>query len=78
MKRTRGLTLTAGAVVFAAVFGWLLWQGPWVLDRAHLKDAQPGSASVVSGFRAAVVAVGAGLVAIGGLLFTYRTLRASA
>jgi hypothetical protein len=62
-------------VVLAAVFGWLLWQGPWILDRAHLKDVQPGSASVVSGFRTAVVAFGAGLVAAGGLFFTYHTLQ---
>ncbi|MCX4808759.1 pentapeptide repeat-containing protein [Streptomyces sp. NBC_01214] len=60
------------AVVF---FGWLLWQGPWVLDRGHLSGTQPGPAAVVTGFRTAVVAAVAGLVAGAGLTYTDRTLR---
>ncbi|MGA5424471.1 pentapeptide repeat-containing protein [Streptomyces lavendulocolor] len=65
-------TLVAVAVVF---FGWLLWQGPWVLDRVHLSGTEPGPAAVVTGFRTAVVAAIAGLVAGVGLTYTDRTLR---
>jgi hypothetical protein len=67
--------LTAALLVAVAVFLWLLWQGPWVLDHAHLtKEMTPGVAAVVSGFRTAVLAIGAGLVAGAGLVFTHRTL----
>jgi pentapeptide repeat protein len=64
-------------LVSAAVclFGWLLWQGPWLLDRAHLQDTEPGPANVVSGFRTAVVAAGVGIVAGVGLAYTHLTLQ---
>jgi hypothetical protein len=60
-----------------ALFAFLLWQGPWWLDRAHLGNITPARASLVSGFRTAVVAVGAGVIAVIGLIYTDRTLRHS-
>ncbi|MFC4612878.1 pentapeptide repeat-containing protein [Streptomyces maoxianensis] len=65
------ILVTAGV----CLFGWLLWQGPWVLDQPHLDDTKPGPASVVSGFRTAVVASGAGVVAGVGLAYTHLTLK---
>ncbi|TMR99534.1 pentapeptide repeat-containing protein [Nonomuraea basaltis] len=58
-----------------ATFVWLLWKGPWIMDHEHLTGKMtPAVASVVSGFRTAVVALGAGLVAGAGLVYTHRTL----
>src|ERR1700694_4903304 len=68
--------LTAVLLLAVVAFGWLLWRGPFVIDRAHLKDeTTPGIASVVTGFRTMVVAVGAGCVAVAGLIYTHRTLK---
>ncbi|GGU12893.1 pentapeptide repeat-containing protein [Streptomyces lateritius] len=67
----------AGATFLLIVgFLWLLWKGPWFLDKAHLnQQATPGVASVVTGFRTAVVAVGAGIVAGIGLVLSHRTFQ---
>ncbi|WP_371681021.1 pentapeptide repeat-containing protein [Streptomyces sp. NBC_01276] len=65
----------AAAALLIAGFLWLLWKGPWFLDRAHLNGATPGVASVVTGFRTAVVAVGAGIVAGIGLVLSHRTFQ---
>ena len=63
-------------LIGTAGFLWLLWKGPWFLDNAHLNQGTtPGVASVVSGFRTAVVAVGAGAVAGTGLYLSHRTLQ---
>ncbi|MFD9132849.1 pentapeptide repeat-containing protein [Streptomyces bottropensis] len=69
--------LAATAIVLAGVgFMWLLWQGPWILDRARLGEGTTtGIASVVTGFRTAVVAVGAGIVAGTGLVLSHRSLQ---
>ncbi|WP_328753062.1 pentapeptide repeat-containing protein [Streptomyces sp. NBC_00285] len=55
----------------------LLWQGPWWLDGGHLRkrDLQPADGAVITGFRTALVALGAGAVAAAGLYYTDRTLR---
>ncbi len=72
----RNWWLAAGAFLLTAVFLWLLWKGPWFFDRAHLnKQTTPGVASVVTGFRTAIVAVGAGLVAGIGLVLSHRALQ---
>lgn len=66
------------AAVFLLIAGflWLLWKGPWFLDSAHLNNqTTPGVASVVTGFRTAIVAVGAGIVAGTGLVLSHRTLQ---
>ncbi|MFF7535245.1 hypothetical protein ACFZB2_40220 [Streptomyces bobili] len=55
---------------------WLLWQGPWILDRARLGEGTTtGVASVVTGFRTVVVTVGAGIVTGTGLVLSHRSLR---
>ncbi|MEV8047695.1 pentapeptide repeat-containing protein [Streptomyces griseoluteus] len=66
----------AAVLLLIAGFLWLLWKGPWLLDSAHLnKQPTPGVAAVVSGFRTAIVAVGAGIVAGTGLVLSHRTLQ---
>ncbi|MEU1458363.1 pentapeptide repeat-containing protein [Streptomyces avermitilis] len=66
----------ASTFLLIAGFLWLLWKGPWFLDSAHLnKQTTPGVASVVTGFRTAIVAVGAGIVAGTGLVLSHRTLQ---
>ncbi|MEU1185189.1 hypothetical protein ABZ464_47805 [Streptomyces sp. NPDC005820] len=69
------LPLSAVIIAAAMGWGWLLVKGPWHFDQPHLADLPPGpTAALVSGFRTAVVAIGAGLVALIGLVFTARTL----
>lgn len=56
---------------------WLLWRGPWELDRVELnglRDSGP-KATVVAGFRTAVVALLVASAGAVGLFFTGRTLR---
>ena len=66
----------AALLLVIAGFLWLLWKGPWFFDSVHLNDhTTPGVASVVTGFRTAMVAVGAGVVAGTGLVLSHRTLQ---
>ncbi|MGW0462509.1 hypothetical protein [Streptomyces tendae] len=72
VSRAVGLYLLATTAVIG--YGWLLWKGPWVFDGSHLRthDLQPADGVVVTGFRTMVVALGAGLLAAAGLLYTHR------
>lgn len=71
--------LLAGVVGLAVLagFSWLLVRGPWYFERAHLAGLEPAQATAVTGFRQAVVAISAALVALVGLIFTARTLHLS-
>lgn len=67
-----------GAVLVAAIvtaYGWLLWKGPWWFDGGHLResDLQPADGVVITGFRTALVALGAGAIAGLGLYYTHRS-----
>ncbi|MER5888757.1 pentapeptide repeat-containing protein [Streptomyces sp. NPDC001941] len=75
-SRTRAWVITAMVTAFVA-YALLLWQGPWWLDGARLRGQtlQPATAMVVTGFRTALVALGAGALAGAGLYYTDRTLR---
>ncbi|SED69438.1 Pentapeptide repeat-containing protein [Streptomyces sp. 3213] len=67
-------TLAVGATVFLL----LIWKGPWWADSKHLGPAlTPGAAAVVTGFRTALVAVGAGAIAATSLYYTDRNYRHS-
>ncbi|MFD9560679.1 pentapeptide repeat-containing protein [Streptomyces sp. NPDC059994] len=75
-SRTRALVLALLAAAFVG-YALLLWQGPWWLDgdRLRRRDLQPADGVVITGFRTALVALGAGAVAGAGLYYTDRTLR---
>ncbi|MFI2350860.1 pentapeptide repeat-containing protein [Streptomyces sp. NPDC019443] len=68
--------LALSAVLFVG-YSLLLWRGPWWLDGGHLrtKNLQPADGVVITGVRTALVALGAGALAVGGLYYTDRTLR---
>ncbi|TXL87755.1 pentapeptide repeat-containing protein [Streptomyces sp. IB2014 016-6] len=70
-------TLLAGALVVVVLgYGWLMWQGPWLFDGAHLRDTdlQPADGVVITGFRTSLVALGAGAIAGVGLFYTHRSM----
>ncbi|GGV45255.1 hypothetical protein GCM10010293_53130 [Streptomyces griseoflavus] len=58
-------------------YGWLIWQGPWLFDGAHLRrtDLQPADGVVITGFRTSMVALGAGAIAGVGLFYTHRSMQ---
>ncbi|MFD5860541.1 hypothetical protein [Streptomyces chartreusis] len=75
MKRAlkaTGLVLLLSAAILG--YGLLLWKGPWIFDGTHLRkrDLQPADGVVITGFRTMLVAVGAGVIAAVGLLYTHR------
>ncbi|MGM9381498.1 pentapeptide repeat-containing protein [Streptomyces antibioticus] len=68
----------AATLIIAAIicgYGLLLWKGPWWFDGSHLrkKDLQPADGVVITGFRTALVALGAGFIAALGLYYTHRS-----
>ncbi|MFF7525123.1 pentapeptide repeat-containing protein [Streptomyces pseudovenezuelae] len=64
------------AALGGLLFVMLLWKGPWWVDGAHLGPSlTPGSGAVVTGFRTAVVAIGAGVFAGFGVFYTDRNFR---
>ncbi|MDH6115661.1 uncharacterized protein YjbI with pentapeptide repeats [Kitasatospora sp. MAP12-15] len=64
------LILVVGAFVVA------LWRAPWWLDHQYLKAGlTPAEATTVSGLRTALVALGAGILAVAGLFYTHHTLQ---
>ncbi|MEU5242617.1 pentapeptide repeat-containing protein [Streptomyces asoensis] len=68
--------LVAGLAVLALAGGTVaLWQLPWWLDDHWLNSMATGQAraTTVSGLRTALVALGAGLVAVVGLFYTHQT-----
>jgi hypothetical protein len=69
----RGAAVVVILLALVLVFFALLWQGPWLLDRTRLHSVTLAQASVVTGFRTALVALGAGMVAVAGLVYTART-----
>ncbi|WP_406322557.1 pentapeptide repeat-containing protein [Streptomyces sp. NBC_01637] len=56
-------------------YGALLWKGPWWFDGDHLRERnlQPADGVVITGFRTVLVAVGVGVTAIIGLIYTHRS-----
>ncbi|MFI8305496.1 hypothetical protein ACIF80_19035 [Streptomyces sp. NPDC085927] len=75
MKRVSkavGLSLLVAAGVLG--YGLLLWKGPWIFDGSHVRkrDLQPADGVVITGFRTMVIAIGAGIIAAVGLLYTHR------
>ncbi|MGW8599532.1 hypothetical protein ACWGLB_11415 [Streptomyces sp. NPDC055893] len=75
MKRVSKIVSLYLLIAAAALaYGWLLWKGPWVLDGSHIRKhgLQPADGVVITGFRTTLVAIGAGFVAVVGLLYTHR------
>ncbi|MGW3464898.1 hypothetical protein ACWDE9_37375 [Streptomyces olivaceoviridis] len=66
------LLMALGAVAAA---GAALWQVPWWIDHHYLKSKKltPAVATTVTGVRTALVALGAGGLAVVGILYTHRT-----
>ncbi|MEU8989400.1 pentapeptide repeat-containing protein [Streptomyces sp. NPDC048558] len=63
------------AMVALAVFVVALWRVPWWLDDHYLtKPPTSAQATIVSGMRTALVALGAGALAVAGLFYTHHTL----
>jgi hypothetical protein len=52
-----------------------MWKGPWWFDGDHLrqKNLEPADGVVITGFRTALVALGAGVIAGLGLYYTHRS-----
>ncbi|CAL9648110.1 pentapeptide repeat-containing protein [Streptomyces sp. enrichment culture] len=69
--------ILAGTCILFGALPWLIWQGPYKIDAAHLDEAElkKGSAALVTGLRTAVVAFTAALGAGIALLYTARTYR---
>jgi uncharacterized protein YjbI with pentapeptide repeats len=67
------LYAVAGAIAIVG-YAWLLWRGPWWFDGDHLrtKDLQPADGVVITGFRTALIALGAGAITAFGLWYTAR------
>ncbi|MEU4490100.1 pentapeptide repeat-containing protein [Streptomyces purpurascens] len=62
----------SGLVLFVVV----MWRVPWWMDDHYLTSAlTPAQATTVSGLRTALVALGAGLLAVAGLVYTHHTLQ---
>ncbi|UQT58483.1 hypothetical protein M4V62_27295 [Streptomyces durmitorensis] len=68
-KRLASMVILALSV---AGYALLLWRGPWWVDGSHLRDQnlEPADGIVITGFRTALVALGAGIFAGGSLLHT--------
>ncbi len=77
MKLVKRCLLLAFLAAVAVGYVQLLWYGPWWIDGAHLRtrDLQAADGVVITGFRTALVALGAGLIAAAGLLYTHRTFQ---
>jgi hypothetical protein len=70
---------TLAAALLIIGYALLLWRGPWWLDGAHLRDKnlQPADGVVITGFRTALVALGAGAIATLGLYYSHRAQKNS-
>ncbi|MFH9425117.1 hypothetical protein [Streptomyces sp. NPDC017529] len=77
MKPVKRCLLLALLAAVSAGYTLLLWHGPWWIDGAHLRtrELQPADGVVITGFRTALVALGAGFIAAAGLFYTHRTLQ---
>ncbi|MFG3227317.1 pentapeptide repeat-containing protein [Kitasatospora sp. NPDC048194] len=72
MRKETGVAI--GVALFISLFVYVLFWGVWGIDSVHNKSGQ-AMATIVSGNRAAIVAVGAGIVAAFGALATARAAR---
>ena len=71
------LVLIAALILAVVGYALLLWRGPWWIDGAHLRtrNLEPADGVVITGFRTALVALGAGALAGAGLYYTHRTVQ---
>ena len=71
------LVLIAALIIAVVGYALLLWRGPWWIDGAHLRtrNLEPADGVVITGFRTALVALGAGALAGAGLYYTHRTVQ---
>ncbi|MEV3856960.1 pentapeptide repeat-containing protein [Streptomyces sp. NPDC050095] len=76
-KKVTAVGAVAATCVVLFLFILLLWRGPWWFDGSHInnKNLQPADGVVITGFRTALIALGAGVVAAAGLYYTHRTLQ---
>jgi hypothetical protein len=75
MKRTSKWVLCGLGVAALVGYGLLLWHGPWWVDGSHLrrKNLEPADGIVITGFRTACIALGAGALAALGLFYTHKS-----
>lgn len=75
-KRQKRLWRCVVAVLFVFVlFVVVVWRVPWWLDDHYLRGPLTSEkATIVSGMRTALVALGAGALAVAGLFYTHHTL----
>jgi uncharacterized protein YjbI with pentapeptide repeats len=68
-----------GALVLAVGLPWLVWRGPYLLDKGYINTATlgeaSGSATLITGLRTAIVACAAAIGAGVALLYTIRNYR---
>ncbi|MFJ2729343.1 pentapeptide repeat-containing protein [Streptomyces collinus] len=68
-----------GALVLAVGLPWLVWRGPYLLDKGYIDTAKVGaaggSAALVTGLRTALVACAAAIGAGVALVYTIRNYR---
>lgn len=65
---------TLAALGGIGVVGVALWQVPWWLDAHYLPSITQPQATAITGVRTALLAMGAGGLAVVGILYTHRTL----
>ncbi|MGW8362584.1 pentapeptide repeat-containing protein [Streptomyces wedmorensis] len=65
---------TLAALGGLGAVGMALWQVPWWLDAHYLPTITQPQATAVTGMRTALLAMGAGSLAVVGILYTHRTL----
>ncbi|MEU1038316.1 pentapeptide repeat-containing protein [Streptomyces sp. NPDC005907] len=75
-RLTRALGVL-GSLILLIGIPWLVWRGPYALDREYLdrEELAKGSAALVSGLRTALVAMLAAIGAGVALVYTARTYR---
>ncbi|MCX5158116.1 hypothetical protein OOK39_02220 [Streptomyces sp. NBC_00264] len=75
MKReTKRKLAWGGCVIGAALFIAALIWGPWLFEGHHVRDSKlaPSAGIIITGFRTMLVALGAGILAGIGVLYTHR------
>lgn len=80
LHRIGSLVLAVGgALVLAVGLPWLVWRGPYLLDKGYIDTAtvgvDGGSAALVTGLRTALVACAAAIGAGVALVYTIRNYR---
>ncbi|OEJ23532.1 hypothetical protein AR457_02465 [Streptomyces agglomeratus] len=74
-QRLRQVLVTFAALVALVLFVVAVWLVPWWLDGFRPATVTSEQATIVSGMRTALVATGAGALAVAGLFYTHHTLR---